>query len=522
MASPDMNNPNQKTDRHNGAILRLKGITKKFPGVVALNKVDFDLMPGEVHVLAGENGAGKSTLNKIISGVYQPEEGEIYFQGEKTVIKNPHMAREMGVGTVYQELSLVPHLTVVENLFLGIEYSQKGLLRKRKMLARAKDTVAELGFPLSLGAVVGNTNISHQQMVEIARHVLKKNNILILDEPTSALTKDEIDKLFVIINQLKEAGVAIIYISHRLNELQHIGDRVTILRDGETVTTIGIEEASEERLIELMTGRKVEKIFPPVESQPSQTLLEVKDLNTDSGLADINLKVRQGEVLGVGGLIGSGKIALARALFGLEKTTSGDMYLSGKKLRKIDASYLIKRGVVYVPADRRQEGILSLMSIRENVSTPSLNLFTRGGFINRNLEKGKVSELCGRFKVKAPNLEFMMQKLSGGNQQKVIVARTLVQDNQVFIFHELTRGIDVGTKIEIYGFVQELAKQGAGIVFVSSEMAELLNVTHRIAVMREGRIAETFPTPGLDEEMLLKSFFSVNDKEAEMPNALGN
>ncbi len=506
-----VDSPNDRVSGKNNTILELRKITKKFPGVVAIDSVDFDLRPGEVHALAGENGAGKSTLIKIISGVHQPNEGEIFFQGEKKSIKNPHVAREMGVGTVYQELSLVPHLTVLENLFLGIEFTKKGILNKRNMRAIAKAAINDLGFPIKLDSFVYNINISHQQMVEIARHVLKEIRILILDEPTSALTKDEIDKLFYAIGQLKNSNVAIIYISHRLNELQRIADRVTILRDGTTVTTIDIGEVCEDRLIELMTGRTVEKIFPPVESHSSDVLLKVNNLSTKDEIEKVSLILRKGEVLGIGGLIGSGKNALAKALFGLGNNISGEMYLSGKKLHKICASFLINEGMVYVPADRRTEGILGLLSIRENISTPNICLFEKFGIINKASERKRVAELYDRFKIKAPSMDFVMRKLSGGNQQKAIVARTLVRDTKVFIFHELTRGIDIGTKIEIYKFLHELVKQGAGIVFVSSEMAELLNITHRIAVMRNGRIADTFETSDVDEEILLRSFFSVEN-----------
>jgi ribose transport system ATP-binding protein len=490
-------------------LLKMVGISKSFPGVRALKSVDFDLKRGEVHVLAGENGAGKSTLNKVLSGVYDPEAGEIYLNGNKTLIKNPRNARLLGIGTVYQELSLVPHMTVLENLFLGLELNKGPVLDKTEMRKQAQRAIDSVGFPIDLDASIHQIDIAHRQMVEIARHFIKEIQILILDEPTSALTKEEIDKLFAIVNKLKKGGVGIIYISHRLNELEYIGDRVSILRDGENVATIGVDKASEDYLIELMTGRKVEKIFPKVDSKPGEVLLEVEDLSTEKGLNNVSFKLHAGEILGVGGLIGSGKENLARAVFGLDKLTAGKIKLKGKALRKVDPSVMIRKGIVYIPADRRTEGILLLMTIRENITMPSLDLFTRSGILKKKDERKTASELGKKLDIKAPTLEVIVQKLSGGNQQKVIVARALVRDTKVFIFHELTRGIDVGTKIEIYKFLQELAKQGAGILFVSSEMVELLHVTHRVAVTREDRIAEVFETPAIDEEVLLRSYFGV-------------
>ncbi len=496
-------------------LLKMLGISKSFPGVQALRSVDFYLKRGEVHVLAGENGAGKSTLSKIISGVYQPETGEIYFGNERVHIKTPAIARSMGIGTVYQELSLVPGMTVLENLFLGMEKARGIILDKREMRQQAEDAIERAGFDIDidLDSAINRLSVAKRQLVEIARHFIREVRLLILDEPTSALTKEEIDKLFITINRLKRDGVGIIYISHRLNEIRYIGDRVTILRDGERVITIDIDEATEDRLIELMTGREVENIFPSLVSKPGATLLELEGLCTESGLKDISFSLRAGEILGVGGLIGAGKRALARAIFGLEKITAGKMVLEGRPLRKIDPSSMIRKGVAYVPADRRTEGILALMTVRENIVMPSLQLFTRRGVLQKDAEKKKARELSERLKIKTPSIETLISKLSGGSQQKAIVARALIRKTKVFVFHELTRGIDVATKIEIYKFMQDLASQGAGIIFVSSEMAELLNLTHRVAVVRHGKLAETFETLGLNEEILLRSYFGIRERK---------
>jgi ribose transport system ATP-binding protein len=340
--------------------------------------------------------------------------------------------------------------------------------------------------------------------------------VLILDEPTSSLTDEEVRKLFSVIKNLKEDGVGIIYISHRLDEVKQVGDRVSILRDGENVATMGIEKATEEYLIELMTGRKVETIFPAVASKPGNVLLEAEELSTEEGLSNVCFQLHAGEILGFGGLVGSGKGDIGRALFGLEKITTGNIKLEGKSLRKINPSYIIKQGIIYIPADRHTEGLLRLMTVRENITTPRLEVFERNRMLRRGEECRRAEELCHQLDIRTPSIEVVVEKLSGGNQQKVIVARSLVKRTKVFIFHELTRGIDVGTKIEIYKFVQELAKQGAGIIYISSEMPELLNLTHRIIVMRNSRIADVFDTPNINEEILLRSYFGLEAAE-EVP-----
>jgi len=492
----------------NGYLVRMIGISKSFPGTQALKSVSLDLKPGEVHVLVGENGAGKSTLIKVLSGVYQPEAGEIYCNGRKVTIKNPYSARSLGVYTAYQELSLVPQMTVLENFFLGMELGKGLILDKQKMRKLAQSAIDRVGFPIDLDSSIARISSAHRQMAEIARHFIHKIRVLILDEPTSALTGEEIGKLFDVIKNLKEEGVGIIYISHRLEELKGIGDRVSILRDGENVATIGIEEATEDYLIELMTGRKVVSIFPTVDSKPGKALLEVEELSTEEGLKNVSFQLRAGEILGFGGLVGSGKEDIGRAIFGLEKITTGNIKLGGKLLhKKLDPSHIMEEGIIYIPADRQTEGLLTLMTVRENITTPSFKVFERHGILRKRYERHRVQELVHKLDIRTASIEAVIAKLSGGNQQKVVVARSLVKDTKVFIFHELTRGIDVGTKIEVYKFVQELANQGAGIIYISSELAELLNLTHRVIVMRDSRIADVFDTTNIDEEILLRSYF---------------
>ncbi len=513
MSQPEYQSSLSPGIKDDGCEVRMVGISKSFPGTQALKSVNFDLKRGEVHVLVGENGAGKSTLIQVLSGVYQPDAGEIYSNGKKVAIKNPHSARLLGVCTVYQQLSLVPQMTVLENFFLGMELEKRLILDKREMRKLTQSAIDRLGFPIDLDLQVARISPAHRQMVEIARHFIQKIRVLILDEPTSSLTDEEVGKLMDIIETLKKEGVAIIYISHHLEELKRIGDRVSVLRDGENVATIGIDEATEDNLIELMTGRKMASIFPTVDSKPGNTLLEVEELSTEGGLKNVCFQLHAGEVLGFGGLLGSGKDDIGRAIFGLEKITTGNIKLEGKSLRKIDPSHIIKEGITYIPADRHTEGLLTLMTVRENITTPSLEVFERYGIIRRGHERRRVDELVPRLNIRVPHIEAAVAKLSGGNQQKVIVTRSLVKDTKVFIFHEMTRGIDVGAKIEVYKFVQELANQGAGIIYISSELAELMNLTHRIIVMRSNQIANVFDTANIDEEHLLRSYFGWKARE---------
>ena len=517
-AAKSVNQPEPQSDlsagiEDKGYMVRMIGISKSFPGVQALKSVNFDLNRGEVHVLLGENGAGKSTLIKILSGVYQPDAGEIYSNGRKLTIKDPQRAHLLGVYTAYQELSLVPQMTVLENFFLGKELRKGLILDKPGMRKLAQSAIDRIGFAIDLDSSAARISPAHRQMVEIARHFIHKIQVLILDEPTSSLTDEQIEKLFNVIKDLKEEGVGIIYISHRLDEVPRVGDRVSILRDGRNIATIGIEEASEERLIELMTGRKVEAIFPAVESKPGNVLLEVEELSTEEGLSNVCFQLHSGEILGFGGLVGSGKEDIGRALFGLEQITTGNIKLEGKLLPKIAPGHMMKEGIIYIPSDRHNEGLLRLMTVWENITTPRLEVFERNRMLHRGEEYRRAEELCHQLDIRTPSIEVVVEKLSGGNQQKVVVARSLVKDTKVFIFHELTRGIDVGTKIEIYKFVQELAKQGAGILYISSEMPELLNLTHRIIVMRNSRIADVFDTPNVDEERLLRSYFGLKVAE---------
>ena len=488
-------------------ILRVENITKRFPGVLALDKVTFYLRAREVHVLFGENGAGKSTLNKIIAGSYLPDEGDIYLGKEKVVFGTPHDARLKGISAVYQEFSLVPQLTVVENLFLGQELVKWGFLDKKAMLTIARESLSRLGFDIDPLAQVGTLSRAEAQMVEIAKAIQQKMSILILDEPTASLTNKEVDHLFDLIRKLKSDGVGIIYISHRIDELKRIGDRITVLRDGKKVATLNMAEANEQKLISLMTGREYEDVFPQITNIPSKPVLSVKNLSTVSGLHNISFQIQEGEIFGIAGLIGAGKSRVGRALYGLEEITGGDIRLDGQILRKISPAESLNRGILYLPPDRHKEGLVLCRSVRENQTLCSIPLFERAGLIQLKREETLVRRLIDKMKIRPPEPDRTIIYLSGGNQQKVLIARGLTRDVKIFIFDEATSGIDVGAKIEVYEFLKELSEKGSVVIFISSEIEELIHLCHRVMVMHDNTVSKIIPHSDASEENILSACF---------------
>jgi ribose transport system ATP-binding protein len=488
-------------------LLRAEAIVKHFPGVLALNAVSFDLKPGEVHVLFGENGAGKSTLTKVFTGSYQPDAGKLYLNGKEVSFRNPHDAAEQGISAVYQEFSLVPQLTVVENLFLGREIATRGLLNHKAMVEKARRSLEELGFDLNPTALVGQLTRAERQMVEITKAFQAEMSVLILDEPTASLSDKEVNRLFELIGRFTDQGVGVIYISHRMDELKRIGDRITVLRDGRRVATLDMDQADEDTLISLMTGRSFEAIFPEIDNQPGPPVLEVEGLATASGLRDVSFTVRAGEILGLAGLVGSGKSRAGRAVFGLERATAGKVRLSGRELQELSPAANIRRGVLYFPADRHKEGLVLCRSVKENLTLPQLQLFERGGFIQLRRESGDVRRLVEKMAVRPGRIESTINYLSGGNQQKVMLARGLLRASRVFIFDEATCGIDVGAKVEVYQFMKELAAAGAGVVLISSELPEVLHMSHRVVVMHAGTVAKTLPGRAATEEEVLAACF---------------
>ena len=494
-------------------LLRIRGVTKRFSAVRALDRVDFDLAPGEVHVLVGENGAGKSTLVKILAGSVTPDEGEIFLDGRALSLRSPHHARSLGISVVFQELSLVGHLSVVESLFLGREVTRLGVLRKREMLRRTRGALDRLGAEIDPYRKVRSLKPAERYLVEIAKATLDRFRVLILDEPTAFLTSREAEHLFNILDGMRRGGHGIIYITHRLEELERLGDRVTVLRDGLRVATLPIAETHQRRLIELMTGREYQDVFPSIAQPGNQPLLEVSDLSVTGRLQPVNFELRRGEILGVAGLMGCGKAELGRALFGVEPDAGGTVRLNGRArpVSRLSPSGLIRSGVMYFPADRHGEGLVLCRTITENLTLPSLSKFKRRGFLRKREEDGEVRSLMARLEIRAPGPRVRLNTLSGGNQQKVMLAKGLVAKMQVFVFDEPTRGIDVGAKVDVYAFIKQLAEAGAGVILISSDLIEVLNLSHRILVLCKGRMTALLPREEATEERVLRHYFGEHE-----------
>jgi len=491
-------------------LLELSGISKRFPGVVALDRVDFDLRHGEVHVLFGENGAGKSTLINIIAGTYPPDEGGFTYQGEAVSHLTPHAARLLGISPVFQEFSLVPDLTVEQNLFLGRELSRGGVLDRSGMRARALELIELLGFDLDPNRKVRNLSRAHQQMVEIAKAFLADVRLLILDEPTASLTEAEAAKLFDLVAKLKASGVGIIYVSHRMREIKQIADRITVLRDGRKITTVNAGDVSENALVELMTGRKIEVLFPHIEQCPGEKLLEVENLTlANHAVTDVSFYARAGEITGVAGLVGCGKSELVRAVYGLELIAAGYIRVEGVAVTDPAPAALLKLGLCYFPSDRVAEGLALGRSVRENASMTALDLptFSRRGVLQRASERRAIQSIAERLKLRPAQIERPVANFSGGNRQKVLLARGLTRDIRVYLFDEPTVGIDVGAKAEVYDLMKDIVATGAAIVLVSSELPEVLHLSHRLYVMHRSRMVAELTGSDINEQQVLSHFF---------------
>jgi ribose transport system ATP-binding protein len=491
-------------------LLRLESITKRFPGVLALDQVDFELRPGEVHVLFGENGAGKSTLISIVAGALRPDAGSVAFRGEPIQLHSVHHARSLGISAVFQEFSLVPQMTVEENLFLGAEATSGGLLNKRELHRRAEAILDRLGFPLRPRQQVGFLARAEQQMVEIAKAFRAELSVLILDEPTASLTERETDQLFRLIEQVRREGVGVIYITHRMSEIRRIGDRITVLRDGRYVATVPADSAEEE-LVRLMTGRVIEQIFPQIASSPGRTMLEVEQLSTvDGTVRGVSLAVRTGEVVGLAGLVGSGKSEVARACFGLVPLAAGQVRFDGTDMTGASPRQMLERGFFYVPPDRRSEGLVMTRSVRENITLPSLGLpeFSSGPWLKRATERQAAQRLAERLNLQPPRIERAVDHFSGGNQQKVLLAKSLTREVKLFAFDEPTVGVDVGTRVAIYQFIKELCERGSAVLLISSDLPEILHLAHRVYVMYRGTLRAELTGEAIKQETVVGHFFA--------------
>lgn len=492
-------------------LLQTIAISKDYPGVRALDAVNFDLRPGEVHVLFGENGAGKSTLISILAGANQPSSGEILVRGETVTLESVHDARSFGISAVFQEFSLIPQMTVEENLFLGAEHTRAGFTDRAAIRREAREILQELGFALKPEQRVDHLTRAEQQMVEIAKAFRSDLSVLILDEPTASLTNHETDQLFKLVRQLTERGVGIVYITHRMAEIRRIGDRITVLRDGRYIDTVNAKTASEDDLVRLMTGRVVGSIFPTLDlGAPGATQLEVQKLTTaDETVIDASVKVCAGEIVGMAGLVGSGKSELMQACFGALTIQSGKVAFKGKDITGNRPRRNIRAGFLYLPADRRGEGLMMMRSVRENVALASLDIapFSNGFLLNRPGEVQAVTALAERLNLSPPRIERAVEQFSGGNQQKAMLARSLTRDYDLIVFDEPTVGVDVGTRASIYEFIVGLAKRGTAIVLISSDLPEILHLTTRAYVFYRGRVQAELQAEQLTEKNVLAHFF---------------
>ena len=499
-------------EHHRGdpPLIEVLHVTKQYPGVRALDNVHFELQPGEVHVLFGENGAGKSTLISILAGANHPTSGDLLFRGEPMHLESVHDARALGISAVFQEFSLIPQMTVEENLFLGAEETRLGLLDKKALHARAGEILAELDFALDPKKRIDHLTRAEQQMVEIAKAFRSDLSVLILDEPTASLTQHETEQLFRLVAKLKAQGIGIIYITHRMGEIREIGDRITVLRDGRYIATVDAATTSEDELVRLMTGRVIDEIFPAVVLKPGEELLAVSGLTAaDGSVADVDLAVRRGEIVGLAGLVGSGKSEVAQAVFGARDIERGTIRFKGEDVTGATTRAMLDRGFLYLPADRRVEGLMMMRSCRENMSLAALTErpFSNGYFLDRRGETAKVNDLADRLNLAPRRIERAVDHFSGGNQQKVLLARSLTRDFDCIVFDEPTVGVDVGTRVAIYRFIADLAEAGTAIVLISSDLPEILHLTHRAYVFYRGRVQAELAHDELSEENVLKHFF---------------
>ena len=486
----------------------MKNLNKSFPGVRALVDARFELVAGEVHALMGENGAGKSTLMKVLAGVYQKDSGEIRVNGQEVVIPEPRAAQALGIGIIHQELNLMNHLNVAQNIFIGREPRNKfGVIDKQKMRADTQAILDRLHLKLDPGTLVSELTVAKQQMVEIAKALsFQGTRVLIMDEPTAALNNVEIDDLFRIIGQLKEHGVGIVYISHKMDELKRISDRVTVMRDGQYINTVPTATTSMDTIISMMVGRPLfEGDGPSEPAADNEIVLEVRNLNRGRAIKDVSFTVRKGEILGFAGLMGAGRTEVARAIFGADKIDSGEILVRGNKVSIQSPADAVKHGIGYLSEDRKHFGLATGMSVASNIVLATMKRFLSFSFVlKQSVIRDSGNSFVKQLDIKTPSLEQKVSLLSGGNQQKIVIAKWLVRDSEILFFDEPTRGIDVGAKSEIYKLLNALAQQGRAIVMISSELPEVLRLSNRILVMCEGRITGEVSSADATQEKIMR------------------
>ncbi len=486
-------------------LVEMSGIQKSFPGVHALNNCCFELRRGEVHALVGENGAGKSTLMKVLTGIHEKDEGSILFKSKEFSIRSPRDALVNGIGIIHQELNLVPHLTVAQNIFIGQERMKGVFLDEKRMNDEARALLDSLNLQIDPTTKAKDLSVAKQQMVEIAKVLSYQSEVLIMDEPSSSLTEAEIEELFRFIRELKQKGVGIVYISHRLDELKRISDRITVMRDGQYVGTVNTEETTIDEIIQMMVGRVIYE-QPKTKSTVSPgapTVLEVKGLRS-AQVKDVSFSLKQGEILGFAGLMGAGRTEVARLIFGADPRTAGEILVNGKKAQIHSPGDSVRHGIGYLSEDRKRFGLAIGLAVSDNSVLASLADFTRGGLVNDRRITKTTEEYVDRINIKTPTTAQLVKNLSGGNQQKVVLAKWLIKNCSILIFDEPTRGIDVGAKSEIYKLMNMLAHEGKSIIMISSELPELLRMSDRIAVMCEGRLTGVLSIEEASQEKIMK------------------
>ena len=471
-------------------LFRMVNISKSFPGVKALDKVSISVNKGEVHGLVGENGAGKSTLMKVMSGVYQEDEGEIFIEGKKVEINSVAKAHELGVSIIFQELNLLPHLNVADNIYIGRQPKKGPFVDDKKMHADAQAVLDDLGIDINTYTTVSSLSVAQQQMVEIAKAISMNSRILVLDEPSAALTDKEIDQLFVIIRRLQKKGVGMVYISHRMNELEELCERVTIIRDGQYIDTVKLCDVTMDEVVNMMVGRALEDKYPVYERKIGNVKLEVKNLKQGKKLNIDHLEVRAGEILGISGLVGSGRTETARCIFGADKADSIEVYIDGKKVEIKSVEDAVKHGIGYVTEDRKFDGLALDLDVNYNTNMAHLKHLSKFGFLDDKAGRENSLHYKEQLRIKTPTIKERVRNLSGGNQQKIVLAKWLSNHVDILILDEPTRGIDVGAKYEIYELMNELSDQGVAIIMISSELPEVLGMSDRVAVMHEGSICK--------------------------------
>jgi ribose transport system ATP-binding protein len=488
-------------------VIEMKGISKSFSGNKVLDQVDFQLLPGEIHALMGENGAGKSTLIKILTGIYERDAGKVFIKGNAVHFKNPKEAEQAGIAVIHQELNIIPYLTVYENMFLGKELTvgRLGITKDKEMKRKTKEYLNRLGIDLDPNMEAGNLSVGQQQMIEIARAVAANTEVLIMDEPTAALTEREIEVLFKVILALKEQGVGIVYISHRMEEIFQICDRISVLRDGQFIGMKAVSETNFDEIVKLMVGRQLGERFPERDAKIGQERFKVEHLSSKGSFEDISFSVHQGEIIGVAGLMGAGRTEIMQAIFGYRALDSGKVFIDGKEVSMKSPYDAIKAGIAFVTEDRKSQGLILDLSVRENLSITNLAKISKNSLISTKTEMSLVDDLIEKLHVKTSGREISVKSLSGGNQQKIVIGKWLGLQPKILILDEPTRGVDVGAKKEIYQLMNALTHQGVSIIMVSSELPEILGMSDRILVIHEGKLSAVLDKSEASQEKIMQS-----------------